>query len=70
MAMDHEPIGERGSPFVVGVLALIAAGLAGVIYETRGTWPAESSGLSAILLVLLGIILIGYAWQLQEDPTQ
>ena len=70
MPMDNEPIGERSSPFAVGLMALLAAGLAGLIYARRGTWPAEAGGLAVIVLVLLGIGLIVYAWQLDPNAAE
>ena len=63
MSMDNEPLGRQGSPFAVGVLALVAAGLSGLIYETSGTWPSEFGIWTVGLFVVLAGILMAYAWQ-------
>lgn len=63
MAMDNEPIGRRSSPFAVGVLALIAAALSGLIYKTSGAWPTEFGAWTVALFILLAVALMGYAWR-------
>lgn len=48
---------------LIGVLALIAAGLSVIIYEMRGTWPAKYGGWTVAFLFLIGVVLVIHGWQ-------
>lgn len=61
--IDGNPLDKEGVPFAVGLLALVVAGLAVVIYGMQGTWPAGYGGLAALLFLLLGIVLLVISWQ-------
>lgn len=56
--VDGEPLDKDGSPFAVGVLALLVIALSVIIYEMRGTWPAERGGFVVAFFGLLGVALI------------
>ena len=63
--MNKEPIGTRGSPFAVGIFALVAAALAAALYGIHGSWHADLSAVSTAFLVLLGTGLMVYAWRFE-----